>query len=164
MPSAVSVDPTPRLEATEFTDALLDMVRVIQFRDRDRACCYGLSPSQCYGLKAICDGAGLSVNELAARLYLEKSSASRLVNSLEDLGFVFKEPDPEDRRILRVRPSPRGEAINRAIMEDLVSQSARLLEGLDGRSRKAVTGVVRALASFYAAGVEASGGSCCVVE
>lgn len=165
MSTGDSSDPTLRLEAHQFTDALLDMVRVIQFRDRDRACCYGLSPSQCYGLKAICDGAAnLSVNELAARLYLEKSSASRLVNSLVELGFVLKEPDPEDRRILRVRPSPRGEAINRAIMEDLVSQSARLLEGLDGRSRKAVTGVVRALASSYAASVEASGGSCCVVE
>ncbi len=164
MSTGDSSDTALRLEAHQFTDALLDMVRVIQFRDRDRACCYGLSPSQCYGLKAICDGAGLSVNELAARLYLEKSSASRLVNSLVELGFVLKEPDPEDRRILRVRPSPRGKAINRAIMEDLVSQSVRLLEGLDGRSRKAVTGVVRGLASSYAAGVEAGGGTCCVVE
>lgn len=75
-----------------------------------------------------------------------------------------KEPDPEDRRILRIRPSPRGEAINRAIMEDLVIQSVRLLEDLDGASRTAVTGVVRALASSYAAGVEAGGGSCCVIR
>ncbi|MCH7563884.1 MAG: MarR family transcriptional regulator [Gemmatimonadetes bacterium] len=164
MSTAVSVDPTLRLEATEFTDALLDMVRVIQFRDRDRACCYGLSPSQCYGLKAICDGTCLSVNELAARLYLEKSTASRLVNSLEEMGFVVKEPDPEDRRILRIRASPRGEAIHRAIMEDLLSESVRMLEHLDGTSRRAVTGVVRGLASSYAAGVEASGGSCCVVR
>ncbi len=164
MPTALSVDQTLRLEATEFTDALLEMVRVIQFRDRDRACCYGLSPSQCYGLKAICDGVSLSVNELAARLYLEKSSASRLVNSLVELGFVLKEPDPEDRRTLRLKPSPRGEAINRAIMDDLLSESVRLLEHLDGKSRKAVTGVVRGLASSYAAGVEAGGGSCCVVR
>ncbi|GMR13703.1 MAG: hypothetical protein BMS9Abin29_1916 [Gemmatimonadota bacterium] len=164
MPIAVSVDPALRLEATDFTDALLEIVRVIQFRDRDRACCYGLSPSQCYGLKAICDGDSLSVNELAARLYLEKSTASRLVNSLVDLGFVFKEPNPEDRRILRIRPSPRGEAIHQAIMDDLLSESVRMLEHLDGKARKALTGVVRELASSYAAGVEAGGGSCCVVR
>jgi MarR family transcriptional regulator, 2-MHQ and catechol-resistance regulon repressor len=164
MPTAVSADPALRLEATDFTDALLEMVRVIQFRDRDRACCYGLSPSQCYGLKAICDGASLSVNELAALLYLEKSTASRLVSSLEELGFVLKEPDPEDRRTLRIRASPRGEAINHAIMDDLLRESVALLEHLDGRSRMAVTGVVRALASSYAAGVEAGGGSCCVVR
>ncbi len=164
MPTALSVDQTLRLQATEFTDALLEMVRVIQFRDRDRACFYGLSPSQCYGLNAICDGVSLSVNELAARLYLEKSSASRLVNSLVELGFVLKEPDPDDRRILRLRPSPRGEAINRAIMDDLLGESVRLLEHLDGKSRKAVTGVARGLASSYAAGVEAGGGSCCVVR
>ena len=157
-------DPRLRLEATELTHALLDMVRVIQFRDRDRGCCYGLSPSQCYGLKAICDGECLSVNELAARLYLEKSSASRLVNSLEDLGFVVKEVDPEDRRALRLRPSPSGEAINRTIMEDLVGESTRLLEDLDDTSRRAVTKVVRGLAASYAAGVEAQGGSCCVVR
>ena len=162
--SNIVSDPNLRLEATELTHALVDMVRVIQFRDRDRGCCHGLSPSQCYGLKAICDGVCLGVNELAARLYLEKSSASRLVNSLEDLGLVIKEVDPEDRRALRLRASPSGEAINRTIMEDLVAQSTRLLEDLDDASRSAVTKVVRGLAASYSAGVEAQGGSCCVVR
>ena len=162
--STLVSNPALQREATRLTDALLDMVRVIQFRDRDRACCYGLSPSQCYGLKAICDEDRLSVNDLAARLYLEKSSASRLVNSLEELGFVFKEADPDDRRILRIRPSARGLAVSRAIMDDLVAQSVSLLEEFDVGSRKAVTKVVRSLALSYAAGVEAGGGSCCVIK
>lgn len=164
MSQALATDPAVRLEATEFTHALLDMVRVIQFRDRDRACCYGLSVSQCYGLLAICDAGDLSVNELAARLYLEKSSASRMAHSLEQMGFVVKEPDPADRRTLMIRPSPRGEAVSRAILDDLVDQSTRLLEDLDAKSCSAVTEVVRRLGQCYAEGVEAGGGSCCVVK
>lgn len=155
---------TVETDVASFTGALLEMVRVIQFRDRERACCYGVSVSQCYGLHALCEEPGLSLNGLAARLYLEKSTASRLVQSLEDLGFATKEPDPEDRRTVRVWPSRRGQAVHRAILDDLHADASALLRGLDSKTRAAVTEVVRRLGRGFADGVEAGGGTCCVVR
>ncbi len=53
-------------DAAALSQAFSELVRVIQFRDRDRACCYGLTVSQCYGLKAVCEAGFMGVNDLAA--------------------------------------------------------------------------------------------------
>jgi DNA-binding MarR family transcriptional regulator len=154
----------PGTDAAELTEALSDLIRVIQFRDRDRACCYGLSVSQCYALKAVADGEQMTVNDVAAALYLDKSTASRLVNGLISDGFVSKEADESDRRVLRLSPTPRGRAVYSAIQEELVREYEELLGGLDDEGRAAVVRTVRTLGRGFAARVEASGGSCCVVR
>ena len=40
-------------DAEQLSGALSELIRVIQFRDRDRACCYDISVSQCYALKRV---------------------------------------------------------------------------------------------------------------
>jgi MarR family transcriptional regulator, 2-MHQ and catechol-resistance regulon repressor len=154
----------PQADAAALTEALSDLIRVIQFRDRDRACCYGLSVSQCYALKAVVERRDMTVNDLAATLYLDKSTASRLVNGLVEDGFVTKEADPMDRRVMRLAPTPRGEAVYTAIHRELVREYSELLEELDAAGRAAVVKTVRRLASGFAARVETGGGSCCVVR
>ena len=55
-PTADSLaDPALRADAEHLSDALGELIRVIQFRDRDRACCYDISVSQCYALKRVID-------------------------------------------------------------------------------------------------------------
>jgi len=117
--------------AEALTEALTDFIRVIQFRDRDRACCHGISVAQCYTLKAICDGPGLGVNDLAERLYLDKSTASRVVDGLVDLGLVRKERDPDDGRARILQPTPDGLGTHRAIQKELVTEYGELLQGLN---------------------------------
>ena len=77
-----------RDEATRLYAALSDLVRVYQFRDRDRICCYDISVTQCYALEALAHAGPRTLNELAAELYLDKSTASRVVTTLERKGYV----------------------------------------------------------------------------
>jgi hypothetical protein len=65
--------PTPPLH-----EALSELVRVYQFRDRDRICCHDISVTQCYALEALLRRGPCGLNELAAELYLDKSTASAL--------------------------------------------------------------------------------------
>ncbi|HSM59421.1 MAG TPA: hypothetical protein VK849_01435, partial [Longimicrobiales bacterium] len=53
-------------EARLFSERIGELVRIIQFRDRDRACCHDVSVSQCYALEAVVDAGPLTVNDLAA--------------------------------------------------------------------------------------------------
>lgn len=152
----------PHSEA--LTSAMSALIRVVQFRDRDRACCYGLSVSQCYGLGAVVERADLTLNELAAELYLEKSTASRLVNGLVESGFITKDADAADRRTLRLRATPRGGAVYSAIHEDLVREYDGLLADLSPREQAAVVKTIRALAGRFAIGIETGGGSCCMAK
>jgi DNA-binding MarR family transcriptional regulator len=139
-------------------------MRVVQFRDRDRACCYDISVSQCYALKGVVDEDGLTINELAAHLYLDKSTASRLANSLVEKELIVRERDAGDGRIVRLVPTAAGGALCETIEGDLAREYAELLTDFDPEIRAAITRLVARLGRSFAARVETSGGSCCVVK
>lgn len=158
------IEPTLQKDAEAFSDALGELIRVVQFRDRDRACCYELSVSQCYALKAIADASRLTVNELAAYLYLDKSTASRIANGLVDKGLVARARDESDKRIVHLIPTETGREVHGRIETDLALEYAELLEDFDPEFRTAIVKLVRRLRRSFAARVETEGGSCCVVS
>lgn len=159
-----SLDPTLLPDAHAFSDALAELIRVVQFRDRDRACCHDVSVTQCYALKGVADAGGLTVNELAARLYLDKSTASRVANGLVEKGLLRRERDPGDGRIVRLVATPGGQTVHSTIERELAAEYADLLEDFDPGFRSAIVKLVRRLGRSFASRVEASGGSCCVVR
>ena len=62
--------------------AVSDLVRVYQFRDRDRICCHDISVTQCYALEAVAEHGPLRLGALAERMFLDKSTTSRVVATL----------------------------------------------------------------------------------
>src|SRR5262245_24559669 len=79
-------DPDLARDTEELYDALEDLLRVYQFRDRDRICCFDISVSQCYALEGLVRRGSMTLNDLAAHLYLDKSTASRVIDALERKG------------------------------------------------------------------------------
>lgn len=159
-----SLDPTLLEDARNLSGALSELIRVVQFRDRDRACCYDISVSQCYALKGVVDADALTINDLAAHLYLDKSTASRVANGLVDKGLLARERDPVDGRIVRLVATPEGREVCDRIEGDLATEYAELLGDFDPEIRSAITKLVARLGRSFASRVEASGGSCCVVK
>jgi DNA-binding MarR family transcriptional regulator len=151
-------------DAGALSNALSDLIRVVQFRDRDRACCYDVSVSQCYALKAVSEHGPLTVNQLAAELYLDKSTASRVANGLEGKGYLVRERDEGDGRVIRLVASASGAELCARIEADLAREYAALLTDFDPEVRAAITRLLGRLARSFAARVETSGGSCCVVS
>ncbi len=158
------LDPALRADARQLAEEVSVLVRVIQFRDRDRVCCYDVSASQCYALKGVVDAGALTVNELSAYLYVDKSTASRIANSLVDKGYLVREAHPEDARVVRLAPSGAGRALCATILADEERDYAELLEDFEPATRAEIHRLVAKLGRCFAAGVDASGGSCCVVK
>jgi DNA-binding MarR family transcriptional regulator len=159
-----SVDPELLEDARDLSAALSELIRVVQFRDRDRVCCYDISVSQCYALKGVVDAGALTVNELAGRLYTDKSTASRLANSLVEKALLARESDPDDGRVVRLVATKEGVGLCRTIDADFARDYAELLTDFDPEIRAAITRLVSRLGRSFAARVETSGGSCCVVK
>jgi DNA-binding MarR family transcriptional regulator len=86
-----------------------------------------------------------TVSQLAAGLGISQGWASRVVEELEERGYLVKERDAVDRRVVWVRLSPDAiEDVERAFRwrDDVVS---RALDGLDSDERVAVRTFLRRL-------------------
>ena len=65
----------------------------------------GLSGSQIMLLTTLYFHPGISQEELARLLYVNKSNITRNLTGLEERGYIRRESDPEDRRSLLVYPT-----------------------------------------------------------
>ena len=66
-------------DAEALQAAVADLVRVYQFRDRDRICCHDISVTQCHALETLVEHGPMRLGALAERLFLDKSTTSRVV-------------------------------------------------------------------------------------
>jgi DNA-binding MarR family transcriptional regulator len=142
----------PRLQkdALALYHALNELIRIYQFRDRDRVCCHGISITQCYGLEALVRHGALMLNELADYLYLDKSTTSRVVDSLEHKGYVSRLVHPNDSRALELKATPAGVRLHRLIMDEILEEQEHLLSDLSPEVRRALPGILRTLAQAVA--------------
>ena len=90
----------------------------------DRDCCCGLSVAQCAPLLELTDTGPMSLNDLAARLGLDKSTLSRTVEGLVQSGLVDRKTNRRDRRYVDLSLTVKGKAICDKINE----QNDRLYE------------------------------------
>src|SRR5689334_5270686 len=86
-------------------------------------------PLHGFALQAI-GPAGTTASELGRRLGVSKQAAAKTVASLERVGYVCREPDPEDGRAVRLLRTPRG--------EEMLSLSAAFFESHHGRLARAL--------------------------
>jgi MarR family transcriptional regulator, 2-MHQ and catechol-resistance regulon repressor len=153
----IASDTALEQDTAELYDALSELVRVYQFRDRDRICCYDVSVTQCYGLEALVRRGGMTLNDLAALLYLDKSTASRVVDALERKGYVTRRPHPDDRRAVLLEATAAGRALEGKIRDSILAEERQLLAGFAPDVRQAMTQLLRQLARATAM----RGGACC---
>jgi MarR family transcriptional regulator, 2-MHQ and catechol-resistance regulon repressor len=149
-------------DAVDLHTALSELVRVYQFRDRDRICCHDISVTQCYALEALIRRGPSGLNELAAELYLDKSTASRVVATLERKKYVTRERHPDDGRAVILSVSPAGRRLYERIRTDLVAETRELLEDFEPEVAKGAARLILRLARAAAerSGV-APGAGCC---
>lgn len=149
-------------QAAALQEALSELVRVYQFRDRDRICCHDISVTQCYALETLVRRGPSGLNELAGELFLDKSTASRVVGALKRKGYVVRAAHPEDGRAIVLTATPAGRRLHARIQAELIAETKRLLGDFEPEVRHAAAPLVRRLAR--AATARCGGGSsagCC---
>ncbi len=92
-----------------------DVARLLRTEFDRRVRGIGLTRSQWLALTRIYRQPGCTQSELAETMEMEKGSAGRLIDRLEENGFVVREADPADRRVKRIHLTPEAEAIERTM-------------------------------------------------
>ena len=148
-------------DAARLQEALGELIRVLQFRDRDRACCYDLSVSQCHALQALIQAGPMTVTQLGNHLYLEKSTASRLAKALLAKELIRKRAPQADGRVVILQVTESGHRLARKILNDLSEEYMDLLEGFETEVRTALPLLLDRLTQTISTRADPQGPTCC---
>ena len=82
-----------------------DISRLMRTEVDRQVSALGVTRAQWMVLARLARRPGCSQTELADMMEMERATAGRLVDRLEENGLVRREPDPTDRRVRRVFPT-----------------------------------------------------------
>ncbi|MGI5897394.1 MAG: MarR family winged helix-turn-helix transcriptional regulator [Oscillospiraceae bacterium] len=86
----------------------------------------------------VCKTPGISQDQLAKQICVNKSNVTRQLGSLERGGFVTREPDSADRRVLRVYPTEKAARIYPRVRTLMGEWNQLLLEDFSEEERAAL--------------------------
>ena len=96
----------------------------------DRLAPLGLKGCHASYLTEICANPGISQDQLAKRICINKSNVARQAASLEEEGFLTRIPSPTDKRIMELHPTQKTLDLLPQISEILVDLESCLTTDL----------------------------------
>jgi len=133
-------------DAAALYEVMTELLRVYQFRDRDRVGYHGLTITQCYVLDILIRRGALTLNGVAAAMGLDKSTLSRVVDGLERKHAVKRSVNPADGRSTLIAATPSGARRYRRVERDIVAENAKVLSGFTAAVRRQLVVLITALA------------------
>lgn len=102
----------------------------------------GLKSCHASYLIQICKTPGISQEQLARRIYFNKSSVARQLASLEEDGFIRRAASETDRRVTRLYPTERTLEILPQIREILLQWEEIATQDLSAPERETLLGIL----------------------
>ncbi|HDD24299.1 MAG TPA: MarR family transcriptional regulator [Chloroflexi bacterium] len=90
----------------------------------------GITPSQFILLDRVAMSPGCGVREIARGLGVTSPTVSVGVRRLEEARLVERQPNPQDKRSIRLFLTPQGEALHRRVQAFRYAKARRLLSSL----------------------------------
>ncbi len=128
----------PFLEVTRFREQMRRLERILVLLEQFQSECCGLSLSQCHALVVIGRSSPISIGDLALRLGLDKSTISRVVDSMVISGHVNRREHPEDRRTVELSLTDTGKASFERIEQEMNRQYKKVLSAIPEAKRTQV--------------------------
>ena len=113
--------------ADRLHSASIHLLRRVRRRDDES----GVTAPHLSALSVLVFGGARTLGELAEAEQVRPPSITRIVRNLEADGLVEREPDPADRRIVRVRATDRGRAVLEEGRRRRISDLAARLRTVD---------------------------------
>lgn len=96
----------------------------------------GLGANHADYIRTICRNAGITQEELAMHIGVDKSNVTRTLAHLEADGYVERRPHPTDRRSVQVYPTDQAYEMLPAIVEVQSDWRAVLTQGLSAEEKE----------------------------
>ena len=96
----------------------------------------GLGPSHYFYILIACSSPGISQDQIAKRLYINKSSVTRAIAALEENGFVERRSSEEDKRIIQIYPTQKASDLLPEVRRIAQAWNDFLLDELEEKERE----------------------------
>jgi DNA-binding MarR family transcriptional regulator len=136
-----SVDNVNHVGSASAAEAVIELVHAVmhQFRARQyqvlRDGAHDVTHMESKVMGFFSHHPGATLSELVAHSGRDKAQLAKLVKGLRERGLLLGEPDPDDRRNVRLRLSDAGRAVQRALHAQAHALNARAVNGLDATER-----------------------------
>ena len=87
----------------------------------------------------------LTPGELLEETLVSSGTMTHRLDELEEAGFVTRQPDPDDGRVVRVRLAPAGRKAVDAALTALLDRERELLDPLSAKDRRELAALLRRL-------------------
>ena len=117
---------------------------VKEYERCDQVCLaqHGVTASQGYTLLVIPETGSMTMNELSEAMGLANSTMTRMVDNLVRKGLIYRKPDDDDRRVVRVSLAAQGLSTRRTMEK---AQQELLQGALADIQEDERTGMIHAL-------------------
>jgi len=112
-----------------------DLLRKFQMRDRNEIACGGVSVSQCYTLDALSEHGEMGMAQLARKMFLDKSTMTRVVDGLIERELVVRRLDENDRRLIYIALTAAGRKLIEGIRAQQRQSLLQILERIPAGAR-----------------------------
>lgn len=137
-----------------------DLMRKFQMRDRNEIVCCGVSVSQCYTLDMLGEHGETSMVQLARKMFLDKSTMTRVVDGLVERELVVRRFVDSDRRLIYVALTLKGRKVLEGIRAQQLHSLRQILERIPtGERQKLLDGL-----EIFAEAVQDWLMTCCASE
>ena len=129
-----------------FADLLPIVSRELHNRAFPKIRAAGLTNAQFWILKWIAIYGPFTASELAAYLGIRAPSVTPLVNGLEKRGLIRRLRSEQDRRVVSIRATPKGERLLKAAGEEVARLAKEATRGIAPAELKTAARVLRRMA------------------
>lgn len=99
---------------------------------------FQLTPKAFNALTLICLEPDLSIGQLARLTRTKQPSLTRILQRLENVGYISRQVDANDRRFSYFRATEKGQEVHQALLLRSDSLETVFLEGIDERDRQSL--------------------------
>ncbi|MCK9422343.1 MAG: MarR family transcriptional regulator [Bacteroidales bacterium] len=101
-------------QVSEFRRILRHFERELEFQNQSGCCC-GVTLTQCHALMELALNDNITMNELADRLHLDKSTVSRTVDNLVQADLIDRKIPASNRRTTMIKLTKKGRSVCKTI-------------------------------------------------
>jgi len=113
-----------------------ELLRKYQLRDRNEITCCGVSISQCYALDLLGEHGEMTMLALAQKMFLDKSTTSRVADPLVKRELVVRRFHDADRRVILVALTAAGSKLLAEIRQSQIDSQRQIIERIPAGKRR----------------------------